>query len=88
MAGYIEKREVKLTHPAGHEVHDFVPVDILDAYVADARQRWEHVEVVNPEQHNPGPAGDDGLTHYPHHLSHGHRHQGKTVDRHGNVQED
>lgn len=69
-----------------HGFEDFVPVDILDAYLADARARWQAVEVVSDE-HNPGPGGDEGLTHYPHHLSAGHPLQGKTVDGSGNIVE-
>jgi hypothetical protein len=84
MSDFIEKRHVRLAHPSGHEAHDYVPVDILDAYLADARQRWEVAEVVK-ETHDAGPAGDDGLTHYPDHISH--PLQGKTVDRFGNIQE-
>jgi hypothetical protein len=69
-----------------HEFHDYVPVDILDAYVADAKTKWQDVRVVSDE-HDPGPAGDEGLTHYPAHLSEGHPHQGATVDQYGNHQE-
>lgn len=42
------------------EVTDYVPLDILDAYVADARTRWQFVGV--GEEHDPGPGGDDGET--------------------------
>lgn len=99
MADRIEKRHIRCRNTAvvGYDhdgrallqdqsVEDFVPADIVDAYLADARTRWQHVELV-ADEHRPGPAGDDGLTHYPHHLSAGHPHQGKTVDRHGNVVE-
>lgn len=61
-----------------HTFEDFVPADILDAYLADARTRWQSVEVVSDE-HNPGPGGDHGVTHFPHHLSDGHPHQGRSV---------
>jgi hypothetical protein len=44
---------------------DYVPVDILDDYVADARTRWQLVTVENPDKHDPGPAGDDGPTNRP-----------------------
>lgn len=97
MADRIEKRHVKCRSTAvvGYDhdgkallqdqsVEDFVPADILDAYLDDARKRWQSVEVVSPE-HNPGPGGDDAHTHYPSHLSH--PLAGKTVDRHGNVVE-
>jgi hypothetical protein len=69
-----------------HQFDDYVPVDILDAYLEDARKRFSTVQVVSDE-HNPGPAGDDGLTHYPHHLSEGHPHRGKTVDGSGKIVE-
>lgn len=49
-----------------HEAHDYVPLDLLDSYVADAKTRWQAVSV--EEGHNPGPDGDDGETHYPEHL--------------------
>lgn len=69
-----EKRRVTMTNavatPQGvqiHEATDFVPVDILDAYVADANTRWQSVTV--GDEHDPGPAGDDGETHYPAHLT-------------------
>lgn len=68
------------------EFNDYIPVDILDAYLEDARTRFQVVEVV-ADEHNPGPAGDDGHTHFPHHLSDGHPHQGQTVDQHGNIVE-
>lgn len=96
---FIEKRHVRLQNTqvvgydengramlADHVVDDYVPVTILDAYLEDARTRWQFADVV-ADAHDPGPAGDDGFTHYPHHISHGHPHQGLTVDRHGNVQE-
>lgn len=58
-----------------HEAIDYVPVlgpanepGFLDAYVADAKTRWALVQVVEPEVHDAGPAGDDGDTHYPDHL--------------------
>lgn len=79
VVGRMESGEVILQD---HEFNDYVPVDILDAYLADARERWQFVEVVSDE-HDPGPAGDKGLTHYPHHLSAGHPNQGKTVNHRG-----
>ena len=76
----IEKRRVVMTNQvlAGrdsdgtlqyhtHEAVDHVPVDILDAYVTDAKKRWQLVEV--GDTHDPGPGGDDGDTHYPPHLT-------------------
>lgn len=52
---------------ANAEATDYVPVDILDAYVADARTRWQVVDV--GEDHDAGPAGDDGPTERPAHLT-------------------
>lgn len=49
------------------EVVDYVPVEILDAYVADARTRWAYVGV--GEEHDAGPAGDDGETNELPHLA-------------------
>jgi hypothetical protein len=40
------------------EAVDFVPVDLLDRYVADARTRWQAVTVPEPDKHDAGPAGD------------------------------
>ena len=48
------------------ECVDYVPPDILEAYVADARTRWQYVEV--SEKPDAGPAGYDGDTHRPRHL--------------------
>lgn len=45
------------------EANDYVPLDILDAYVADARTRWQVVEV--KPGHDPGPGGDKGETKRP-----------------------
>ncbi len=47
-----------------HEATDFVPLDILEDYVADAQTRWQLVEV-DRSKHDPGPAGDDGPTFRP-----------------------
>ncbi len=49
-----------------HEAHDYVPLDLLDSYVEDAKKRWQSVSV--EDGHNPGPGGDEGETHYPEHL--------------------
>jgi hypothetical protein len=40
---------------------DYVPEEILDAYVEDARTRWQSVDV-DKSKHDPGPAGDTGKT--------------------------
>lgn len=39
---------------------DYVPLDILDDYVADARARWQQVSV--GDKHDSGPGGDNGKT--------------------------
>ena len=62
----IEKRRVHMSTPGVAEATDYVPVSILDDYVADAKQKWQIVEVGTT--HDPGPAGDEGPTHYPAHL--------------------
>jgi hypothetical protein len=77
----IEKRKVTMTsvvaagtdldgNPAiaTHQAIDYVPTTILDAYVADARTKWQDVQV--GAEHDPGPGGDQGATHYPAHLDH------------------
>jgi hypothetical protein len=51
-----------------HEAVDYVPLDILDAYVSDARKRWQLVEV--SDEPDAGPGGHDGVTHVPAHLEH------------------
>lgn len=83
----VEKRKVTMTSvvatPMGvqtHEAIDYVPLDILDAYVADAAPRWQSVIVGN--EHDAGPGGDNGLTAYPAHLPHAL--SGLTVDADGN----
>jgi hypothetical protein len=43
---------------------DFVPLDYLDEYVADAQTRWQLV-TVDRDRHDPGPGGDDGPTNKP-----------------------
>lgn len=68
MAEEVEKRKVTMTSvfllPDGktgkHEATDYVPVDMLDAYVADAQTRWQHVEVGKKNDHGPG--GPKGKT--------------------------
>lgn len=54
--------ETQLTHQAV----DYVRPDHLDAYVADARTRWQAVEV--SDEPDAGPGGYDGATHVPEHL--------------------
>lgn len=53
--------------PVTHEAVDYVPTSILPAYVADARTKWQHVAV--SDEIDYGPAGEDGDTHYPDHLT-------------------
>lgn len=75
--GVLQKRRVVMESgsllPDGsiqrHGVVDYVPTDILDAYVTDAQTRWQAVTVPEPDVHDPGPGGDDGATHYPAHLT-------------------
>lgn len=70
----IEKRKVTMSSSfvaapgqiGIHEAVDYVPLDILDAYVADAQQRWQNVTV--GDAHDPGPGGDAGETNIPPHL--------------------
>lgn len=50
------------------EAVDFVRPDFLDAYVADARTRWQVVEV--SDEPDAGPGGYDGATHVPAGLDH------------------
>lgn len=49
------------------EATDYVPTDILDAYVADARTRWQYVEV--SEAPDFGPGGTQGETVIPDNLT-------------------
>lgn len=46
-----------------HEAVDYVRPDFLDAYVADAKTRWQAVTV--SEEPDAGPAGYDGDTNIP-----------------------
>lgn len=50
------------------EAVDYVRPDILDAYLVDARSRWQSVEV--SEEPDAGPAGYHGATHVPERLDH------------------
>lgn len=50
------------------EAVDYVRPDFLDAYVADARTRWQSVMV--SDEPDAGPGGYDGATHVPSHLDH------------------
>lgn len=97
MASVIEKRHVRGRNTAvigyddegnvllqNHEFHDYVPVELVDAYVADAKTRWQYVEVVS-DDHDAGPAGDKGATFYPEHLNPSHPLAGKTVNSSGKV---
>lgn len=45
---------------------DYVRPDHLDAYLADARQRFQYVEV--SEEPDAGPGGYEGATHVPEYL--------------------
>lgn len=49
-----------------HEAVDYVRPDHLDAYVADARTRWQSVIV--SDEPDAGPAGYEGQTIVPAHL--------------------
>lgn len=51
-----------------HEAVDYVRPDFLDAYVTDARSRWQVVEV--SDEPDAGPAGFHGQTHVPAGLDH------------------
>lgn len=74
----IEKRKVAMTSTsttvssegvvatATQTATDYIPLDILPAYVQDAATRWQVITV--GDEHDPGPAGDDGPTVIPTHL--------------------
>jgi len=51
-----------------HEATDYVRPDFLDAYLADARQRWQDVRV--SDEADAGPGGYHGATHVPADLDH------------------
>jgi hypothetical protein len=74
-AGEVTKRKVVMRNFTGfnpdgvatyHEAVDYVPGEILDAYVEDARTRWGFVEV--DQEPDAGPGGYHGPTAYPAHL--------------------
>ena len=52
---------------ATHEATDYVRPDHLDAYIEDARKRWQVVEV--SDDADAGPGGYDGATHVPESLA-------------------
>lgn len=58
-----------------HQAVDYVPDDTLDAYVADAKTRWQLVEVGDDVDHGPG--GPDGDTAELEHLT-----LGRTLQEH------
>ena len=71
----ITKKKVTMTNvfaiaegTAQHEVVDYVRPDFLDAYVADARTRWQLVTV--SDEPDAGPGGYDGQTSVPADLNH------------------
>lgn len=49
-----------------YEAVDYIRPDHLDAYVADARTRWQSVTV--SEEPDAGPGGYEGPTSVPEHL--------------------
>lgn len=76
--GAVEKRKVIMTNAVavGDQIHthvatDYVPLSVLDAYVADAATRWQSVVVDHDAGHDPGPGGDDGATDFEAHLKNG-----------------
>jgi hypothetical protein len=59
-----EEKTVTVTHKAV----DYVRPDFLDAYVADARLKWQTVLV--SDEPDAGPGGYHGATSVPSHLNH------------------
>lgn len=51
-----------------HQATDYVRPDFLDAYVTDAKARWQSVVV--SDEPDAGPGGYDGQTHIPESLDH------------------
>lgn len=72
----VTKRKVTMTSlsalPNGdvatHQAVDYVRPDFLDAYIADARTKWQNVEV--SDEPDAGPGGYHGQTSVPAHLDH------------------
>ncbi len=64
----VTMRSIQLTPtgPVEHKAVDYVRPDHLDAYVADARTRWQVVEV--SDEPDAGPGGYEGQTAVPAHL--------------------
>lgn len=68
----MERRKVTMTNVVArddggvstHQAVDYVGVDHLDAYVADARTRWQAVVVGEEEDHGDGGA-DGAYTVHP-----------------------
>lgn len=42
-----------------HEAIDYVPIEHVDQYAAEARTRWQEVTVDHSAGHDSGPGGDD-----------------------------
>lgn len=61
-----------------HKATDYVLPEVLEAYVADAKTRWQHVTV--SDEPDAGPGGYDGDTHHPEHLRLGRSLQGHLHD--------
>lgn len=51
-----------------HEATDYVNPELLDLYVADAKTRWQNVQV--SEEPEAGPGGYNGETNIPVDLNH------------------
>lgn len=65
----VTKRRVEMGHAAGSPLAvDYIHPEHVDAYVADARTRWEFVEVA--DEPDAGPGGYDGEYTLPAHLDH------------------
>ncbi len=63
----VTKRRVTMTSFKERRIAvDYVRPDHLDAYVADARTRWDVVDVSS--EPDAGPGGYEGATHVPAHL--------------------
>ena len=64
----ITKYRVTMSTPSGFTATDYVRDDFLDAYVEDAKTRWEKVEV--SDEPDAGPGGYYGPTYVPETLDH------------------